>query len=66
MIMKKLIYLRIQKKLNDRINLLKDLEYLQDEQYLENNIDKDIKLNKFDSFSLTLKGKASLEIIQII
>ena len=53
----------IQKKLNNRINLLKDLEYLQEEIYLENVIGMDTQNNLFDNFSLTLKGKASLEII---
>ena len=52
----------IQKKLNNRINLLKDLEYLQEEQNQENDIDRDIGTDLYN-FSLTLKGKASLEII---
>ena len=52
----------IQKKLNNRINLLKDLEYLQEEQNQENDNDRDIGTELYN-FSLTLKGKASLEII---
>jgi superfamily II RNA helicase len=48
----------IRKKLNNRINLLRDLDYLQ-----EDNIDLNDDKNKYDNFSLTLKGKASLEII---
>ena len=48
----------VQKKLNNRINLLRDLDYLQ-----EDTIDINDDDNKYDNFSLTLKGKASLEII---
>ena len=48
-----------EKKFNNRINLLKDLEYLKFEE--ENEYDKDI-IN-YENFSLTQKGKASIEII---
>ena len=53
----------VQKKLNNRINLLRDLEYLQEDNESENTIDMNSQNDKFDDYSLTLKGKASLEII---
>ena len=53
----------IQKKLNNRISLLAELKYLEEEQYSESNININKDMNKYDNFSLTLKGKASLEII---
>ena len=53
----------IQKKLNNRINLLRDLNYIQEEQYLDNLININLDADKYDNYSLTLKGKASLEVI---
>ena len=47
----------IQKKFNNRISLLRELEYLQEDQ--DDNTGND----KYDNYTLTLKGKASLEII---
>jgi antiviral helicase SKI2 len=47
----------IQKKFNNRISLLRDLEYLQEDP--DDNTGND----KYDNYTLTLKGKASLEII---
>ena len=50
----------IQKKFNNRICLLKDLGYIQEDN---EDVSDNLEYNNYDNFSLTLKGKASLEII---
>ena len=56
------------KKFNERLHLLRDLEYIQidninNSNNFENNIINNDVEEKYDNYSLTLKGKASLEII---
>ena len=53
----------IQKKFNNRISLLEDVQYLKEEHNSVKDIDDTTEIDKLDNFSLTLKGKASLEII---
>ena len=50
----------IQKKFHNRICLLKDLDYIQEDN---DEITDNSEYRKYDNFSLTLKGQASLEII---
>ncbi len=50
----------IQKKFNNRISLLKDLDYIQEDNEEAND---NSEYSKYGNFSLTLKGQASLEII---
>jgi len=53
----------VQKKFNNRISLLEDLQYLKEEPNSEKDIKDTTEDDRLDNFSLTLKGKASLEII---
>ena len=48
-----------QKKFNNRIKLLKDLNYLK----IDDDCDSDNDNSNYENFSLTTKGKASIEII---
>ena len=48
-----------QKKFNNRIKLLKDLNYLK----IDDDCNSDNDNSNYENFSLTTKGKASIEII---
>ena len=54
------------KLFNKRLDLLKDLDYIKinnNENIIDNSGNINIEENKYEKYSLTLKGKASLEII---